>query len=96
MADVQSATRSATELGATAEPRAQLHLKLAEEQMGQAKAAMKNDDNEIADRLLMRAKGDAELAVALMHEHQAKQTAARATHKSDSQRTVNEIQGATP
>jgi hypothetical protein len=96
MADVQSATRGASELGATGEPKAQLHLKLAEEQMAQAKNAMKDDDNEGATRLLVRAKSDAELAIALMHEHDAKQKATRAGHQSDSQRSTNERQGATP
>lgn len=98
MADTQAAARSATELGAGAEPRAQLHLKLAEEQMSQAKSAMKDDENERAESLLLRAKADAELAVALMHEHDAKETSTKATEQSDSQRTTNEIQseGATP
>lgn len=96
MADVQSATRSASELGATSEPKAQLHLKLAEEQMGLAKTAMDKDDNERAERLLVRAKSDAELAIALMHEHDAKQTATKADEQSDSQRSTNASQGATP
>ncbi len=101
MADAEAATRSASELGAGAEPRAQLHLKLAEEQMAQAKSAMKDDENESAERLLLRAKSDAELAVALMHEHDAKQTSARAdqqsdNQKSDNQRSTDASQGATP
>ena len=96
MADAQAATRSASELGAGAEPRAQLHLKLAEEQMAQAKSAMEKDDNESAERLLLRAKSDAELAVALMHEHDAKETASKADQQSDSQRSTNASQGATP
>lgn len=96
MADVQSATRSATELGATSEPKAQLHLKLAEEQMAQAKRAMDKEDNANAERLLVRAKADAELAVALMHEHDAQQTAIKADDQSDSQRSTNANEGATP
>ena len=39
MADVQAANRSATELGAMKQPQAQLHLKLAEEQVKLAKTA---------------------------------------------------------
>jgi hypothetical protein len=96
MADTQAATRSASELGAGAEPRAQLHLKLAEEQMQQAKAAMEDDENERAESLLLRAKSDAELAVALMHEHDAKETASKADQQSDNQRSTNASQGATP
>jgi hypothetical protein len=101
MADAQAATRSASELGAGAEPRAQLHLKLAEEQMAQAKSAMEKDDNASAERLLLRAKSDAELAVALMHEHDAKETSAKADQQSDNQQSDNQrstdaSQGATP
>lgn len=96
MADTQAATRSATELGAQKEPSAQLHLKLAEEQMGLAKNAMKKEDNELAGRLLVRAKADAELAVALMREDAAKHTAVAAANQLASQQSTNENQGATP
>ena len=96
MADVQSATRAAEELGATGEPTAQLHLKLAEEQMAHAKTSMDNDDNERAEMTLARAKADAELAVALMHLENAKQTSAKAIDEANSQTSLNESQGATP
>jgi len=96
MADVQSATRAAKELGATGEPTAQLHLKLAEEQMAHAKSAMNNDDNERAELTLARAKADAELAIALMHLENAKQTAAKASDQANSQTSLNQLQGATP
>lgn len=96
MADVQSATRAAEELGATGEPQAQLHLKLAEEQMGKAKKAMKDEDNERAESILGRAKADAELAVALMHLENAKQTSAKADDQKNSQSSLNAMQGAKP
>ena len=70
MADVESANRSASELGAQNNPKAQLHLKLAEEQLQQAKTAMAKEDNKGAESLLMRAKADAELAVALTRARQ--------------------------
>lgn len=95
MADVQSATRSATELGANTDPAAQLHLKLAEEQMAQAKNAMNKDDNAGAERLLVRAKSDAELAVALMREDEAKQAATKASDQAAIQLSTNASQGAT-
>lgn len=76
MADVQSANRSANELGAQNSPQAKLHLKLAEEQLNQAKLAVEDDDNERAEALLMRAKADAELAVALAREDAAGPAAA--------------------
>jgi hypothetical protein len=85
MADVQSANRSATELGAQKNPRAELHLKLAEEQLDQAKKAVADDDNERATSLLMRAKADAELAVALTREDNAKTQATNAVDQSNGQ-----------
>lgn len=94
MADVQSANRSATELGAAQNPRAQLHLKLAEEQMRKAETAMNDGDNERAESLLMRAKADAELAVALTREDAANTQASNAIDQSNSQRSTNIEQGA--
>jgi hypothetical protein len=98
LADVQSATRAAEELGATREPQAQLHLKLAEEQMAKAKLAMDKEDNPRAESILARAKADAELAVALMHLENAKQTSAKADDQANSQTSLNAMQeqGATP
>ncbi len=94
MADVQSANRSANELGAQNNPKAQLHLKLAEEQMKQAQAAIEDDDNESAERLLMRAKSDAELAVALTREDAAKAQAGKAVDQSNAQKSTNADLGA--
>jgi hypothetical protein len=89
MADVQSANRGAVELGAQKNPKAQLHLKLSEEQLGQAKAAMDDGDNKSADMLLTRAKADAELAIALTRESNAKITAKKAIDESNSERSTN-------
>lgn len=72
LADVQAADRSAKELGAADLPKASLHLKYAEDQTTQAKRLMQEDENKQAAALLMRAKADAELAVALAHEQRAK------------------------
>jgi hypothetical protein len=94
MADVQSANRSATELGALTNPKAQLHLKLAEEQLKLAKTAMDNDDNKSANSLLTRAKADAELAVALMRDSKASVEAKKAVDQSNAQRSTNADQGA--
>ena len=95
LADVQSANRSATELGAQTNPNAQLHLKLAEEQLQQAKTAMANDDNKSANSLLTRAKADAELAVALMRDSNATLEAKKAVDQANAQRSTNADQGAT-
>lgn len=93
LADVQAADRSAIELGAQSNPKAQLHLKLAEEQMQLAKAAMKDEDNQSAERLLMRAKADAELALALTRADQATTAAEKAVDQSNAQRSTNIAQG---
>lgn len=96
MADVQSANRSATELGAQSNPQAQLHLKLAEEQLNQAKIAMAQDDNQNAERLLVRAKADAELAVALTRDASANSRAGKAVDQSNAERSLNAEPGAAP
>lgn len=96
LADAQSAERSAAELGAANQPKAQLHLQLAREQMTQANAAMKNGDNERADALLLRAKSDAELAIALTREQTAEVEAQKATDQNAAQRSTNASMGARP
>src|SRR6185436_19122573 len=93
MADVQAANRGAIEVGAQNNPKAQLHLKLAEEQLKQAKTAMDKDDNERAESLLMRAKADAELAIALTREETAIDGASKAVDRSNAQRSTNAEQG---
>jgi hypothetical protein len=96
MADAESAERSAAELGAANQPAAQLHFKEAEEQMGQAKTALKDGDNRRADFLLIRAKADAELAVALAQEQKAKTGVQAAADQSSAQKETNTAQGAAP
>jgi hypothetical protein len=94
LADAQSAERSAAELGAASQPKAQLHLQLAHEQIAQANAAIKDGDNERASGLLMRAKSDAELAIALTRDQTAAVDAQKATVQAKTQQTVNANQGA--
>lgn len=77
LADAQGAERSAREVGANDVPAAQLSLKLSQDQIAQAEKAMADDDNERADALLIRAKVDAELALA-----QARETGAKTDHQS--------------
>ena len=96
LADAQSAERSATDLGAASQPRAQLHLQLAHEQIVAADAAVRDGDNDKADRLLARATSDAELAIALTREEVAKADAQKAVVQSNTQQTTNANQGATP
>lgn len=72
LADAESAQRSARELGADKKTAAQLNLKLADEEIEAAKAQMKAGDNKRAEYILLRAKADAELALTLAREHDAK------------------------
>ena len=94
MADVQAAERSAVELGAQKNPRAQLHLKLAGEQLARAKEAVEDGDDARADGLLARAKADAELAIALTREDDAKMKAHEAVDQSNVRRNKTMEQGA--
>jgi hypothetical protein len=94
LALAKSKTQSATELGAAAQPNAQLHLELANELMAQAGAAMKDGDNARADGLLLRAIADADLAVAMVHNKTAKTGAQKAIEDSNAQTIVNANQGA--
>jgi hypothetical protein len=94
LADAQSAERSARELGANEEPRAQLSLKLAQDQIAQAKAAMTDGENRRADGLLVRARADAELAVAQTRERDAKVEGREASDDSAAQKATNIGQGA--
>jgi hypothetical protein len=93
LADTESAERSAGELGAGSQPKAQLHLQLAHEQVVQAKAAIQEGSNERANALLMRARSDAELAIALTREQAAKTEAQKATEQSNAQHVTNAKQG---
>ena len=81
LATAEAASRSARELGADKEPKAQLHLKLAQEQIDQAKKLMTEGDNKRADLILQRASSDAELAVMLAKEHNANGEAQKAKEK---------------
>ncbi|WP_437585991.1 DUF4398 domain-containing protein [Sorangium sp. So ce1000] len=65
LASSQAAIRAADEMGAGSDPQATLHLKLAREQLEQAKQQMQAEENASATRLLQRAEADAELALAL-------------------------------
>jgi Domain of unknown function (DUF4398) len=85
MADAQAAYRSAQEAGADNDPQAQLHLKLAEEQFAKAKTAMAEEENRRAEFLLIRAKADAELALAMAQERAIRADAQKA--QVDAQKT---------
>lgn len=71
MADAEAASRSAREVGADNQPAAKLQVKLADEQIAEAKSLIANGDNERASYVLLRARADAELALALAREQNA-------------------------
>ncbi len=89
MSDAVSAQKSAEAVGVTVNPQAQLHLKLAEEQIARAKVLIANGDNERAGYVLARAKGDADLALALARATNAKGEEQQAVEKANSLRALN-------
>jgi hypothetical protein len=94
LADAESAHRSALELGAASQPNAQLHVKLAEEQMSKAKTLITDGDNKEADSLLIRSRADSELALALAREQGAYAATRQATDQSNATSVTNAAQGA--
>lgn len=74
----QVAVREAAASGAETDPRAALHLKLAQEQLAVAKQLLLDGRNRRARALLQRACADAELAVALTRQTAARREAERA------------------
>ncbi len=83
LASSEAAIRAAREVGAQSDPKAALHLKLAEEQRQKAEALVKDGKNEEAEGLLMRAEADAELALAL---------ARSAAMKAEAEKAVEQVQ----
>lgn len=94
LADAQSAARSARELGAEQHPQARLSLQRAQDQIDLALAALAKDENQQADGLLIRARADAELAIAQTRENTANVGVQDARDDSAAQKTMNNEQGA--
>ncbi len=67
-ADAIAAVRTARGLGAEATPQASYHLALADDQLDEANALIRQGRMEAARRVLERAKVDADLAIALQRE----------------------------
>jgi hypothetical protein len=72
LAQAEGAYRSAQEVGADHVPQAALELKLAQEELTRANELMKSDRNDEAMQMLVRSRADAELALALTRETQAR------------------------
>lgn len=89
MVEAEAAARSARELGADAQPAAKLQVTLADEQIAAAKARIAKGDNERATYLLVRARADAELALALAHEQTALNDKQKAVEQSSTTLEAN-------
>lgn len=76
----QAEVKGAEVGGANENPKAALHVKLAKDQIEKAQKLM-GDDNEEAERLLIRAQADADLALALAKEAKAQNDAAEASEQ---------------
>jgi Domain of unknown function (DUF4398) len=72
LASAEAGIRGATEVGAEGVPQAALHLKLARDQVTQAKGLAASGDNDRAALVLARAEVDAEMALALARESAAR------------------------
>lgn len=83
LASSEAAIRAAREVGAPNDPKAALHLKLAEEQRQKAEGLVKDGKNEEAEGLLMRAEADAELALALARSAQM---------RNEAEKTLEQVQ----
>jgi hypothetical protein len=84
LASSQAAIRGAEEVGARGVPQAALHLKLAQEQVDQAKVMMREGETERAGLVLSRAQVDAELALALARENGERRQAQQAIQQVQS------------
>ncbi len=72
LASAEAGIRGASEVGAENVPDAALHLKMARDQVAQAKALNRDGDSDRASSMLLRAQADAELALAMTRETQAR------------------------
>jgi outer membrane protein OmpA-like peptidoglycan-associated protein len=63
-----AAVSSARRAGAVHDPRALLHLELAEEQLENGRALMRDGDNRVAAQVLARAKAEADVAASLARD----------------------------
>lgn len=82
LSDAEAALRSAREVGADTQPAARLQAKLADEAIVEAKKLIKDGDYERATYVVLRARADAELAVALAKERNALSAKGEAVEKS--------------
>jgi hypothetical protein len=87
LASSEGAVRAAEELNAETDPNARLHLKLARDQLGEAKRLMANGDNDRAAYVLLRAESDADVAIAVAKEERVRKDANEALEQVRKART---------
>jgi hypothetical protein len=83
LASAMAAVRGAQEVGVARIPQAELQLKLAQDEVAQAKALMADGNNERADYMTLRAYNDAALAMAIARVHIARANAEEAAKQAD-------------
>jgi hypothetical protein len=83
LAKSEAAVRSAQEVGAQQVPPAAIHLRVANDELAMAKQLIIDGENKRADYILMRAEADANAALSLTRETQA---------RNEAQRTLDEVQ----
>lgn len=96
LADAEAAQRGAQVAGAASVPDARLHARFAEVQIATAKRLMKSHEDREADRMLMRAQSDAEVAMALAQERNAQAELDAALQRANAIQTMTENPGAKP
>lgn len=82
MAQSFAAIRAAEEAGAEEEPKAALHLKLAKEQLEEARVRIDEGEHDKAEMLLRRTDSDAELAMSIARYRRAHELAEEALGES--------------
>jgi hypothetical protein len=87
--EAESAVSAAQAVGAAENPRGALHLKMARDQLAEAKTLIRNGDEEEARLVLEGAEADAELALMLTREEQAR---AQATQAAQSVKSLGSAQ----
>jgi len=81
LTDAKSTVRAAQEAGATNNPQAALHLKMANDELAATQKAMDDKDNDKARLLLNQAQSDADLSLAMARGAGDRQAAQEAQAK---------------
>lgn len=85
-ANVKQAIGEAEGAGADKTPQAELHLKMARDQLAQAERMLRDEKDDHAGMMLVRAESDARLALALAREAEAR------TAAQDAMARIHELQ----